>query len=141
MTASPSKPATVEREAILLETIPEIITKKIHYRGASIKPRDIFDIAAAAEQHADSVVEALRSYRDEVAIALRTIDKLNPDFVNSAISQLAIKEQFRPVAKVAFGSGQEASSSCVTPQCRSQRHQTLGSGATSARANSGLLTR
>jgi hypothetical protein len=101
MTASPSTPATVEGEDILLETIPEIITKKIHYRGSSIKPRDIFDIAAAAEQHADSVIEA-RSYRDEAAIALRTIDKLNPDFVNNAISQLAIKEQFRPVAKVAL---------------------------------------
>jgi hypothetical protein len=102
MTASPTIPATIEGEDILLETIPEIITKKIHYRGASIKPRDIFDIAAAAERYADPVIHALRSYRDEVAVTLRTIDKLNPNFVNNAISQLAIREAFRPVAETAL---------------------------------------
>ena len=30
-----------------METVGEIIAKKIHYRGASIKPRDIFDIAGS----------------------------------------------------------------------------------------------
>jgi len=49
-TSSPTIQKTVEGEAVLLETIPEIITKKIYHRGTSIQPRDIFDIAAAAEQ-------------------------------------------------------------------------------------------
>jgi hypothetical protein len=102
MTASPTTQAVVEGEATLLETVPEIITKKIYYRGSSIKPRDIFDIAAAGEQHAASVIEALRSYRDEVEVTLETIDKLNPDFVNSAIAQLSIKDKFRPIAKTAL---------------------------------------
>jgi hypothetical protein len=31
MTASPTKQAIVEGEIVLLDTIPEIITKKIHY--------------------------------------------------------------------------------------------------------------
>jgi len=43
----------------LLETIPEIIAKKIYYRGASITPRDIFDIAAAGEQHEASLIAEL----------------------------------------------------------------------------------
>lgn len=102
MTANPTTQAVVEGEATLLETVPEIIAKKIYYRGSSIKPRDIFDIAAAGEQHADSVIEALRSYRDEVEVTLKTIDKLNPDFVNSAIAQLAIKDKFREIAKTAL---------------------------------------
>jgi hypothetical protein len=102
MTASPTTQAVVEGEATLLETVPEIITKKIYYRGSSIKPRDIFDIAAAAEQHADSVIEALQLYRNEVEKTLMTIDKLNPDFVNRAIAQLSIKDKFRSVAKTAL---------------------------------------
>ncbi len=100
--ASPTTQAAVEGEATLLETIPEIIAKKIYYRGSSIKPRDILDIAAAGEQHADSVIEALRSYRNEVEVTLKTIDRLNPDFVNSAMAQLAIEDKFRAIAKTAL---------------------------------------
>jgi hypothetical protein len=82
--------------------VPEIIAKKIYYRGSSIKPRDIFDIAAASERHADAVIEALQSYRNDVEITLKTIDKLNPDFVNGAIAQLSIRDKFRPIAKTAL---------------------------------------
>ncbi len=102
MTALPTTRVVVEGEATLLETVPEIIAKKIYYRGSSIKPRDIFDIAAAGEQHAAFVVEALRSYRDEVDVTLKTIDRLNPDFVHGAIAQLSIKDKFRPIAKTAL---------------------------------------
>jgi hypothetical protein len=102
MTPTPTIQATVEGETTLLETIPEIIAKKIYYRGASIRPRDIFDIAAAGERHADSVVEALRSYRAEVQTALRVIERLNPEFVSSAIAQLSINDAFREVAKAAL---------------------------------------
>lgn len=41
LTSSPAMQATVEGEMVLLETIPEIIAKKIYHRGASIAPRDI----------------------------------------------------------------------------------------------------
>ena len=50
-TTDPTIEQVIEGEKILLETVPEIITKKIVHRGSSIKPRDIFDIAAAGEQH------------------------------------------------------------------------------------------
>ena len=102
MTSSPTIQATIEGETILLETIPEIIAKKIHHRGSSIRPRDIFDIAAAGEQHAGALIEELRRYRDEVTRTLTVIDKLNVDFVNRAIAQLAIKERYKSVAKAAI---------------------------------------
>ena len=41
----------VDGVRVRLETIPEIIAKKVVYRGKSIKVRDIFDIAAAARDH------------------------------------------------------------------------------------------
>ena len=73
----------------------------------SPRPRDIFDIAAAGEQHADSLVKELRNYRDRVTQTLATIDKLNADFVNRAIAQLAIKEKYKAIAKTAIERSKE----------------------------------
>jgi hypothetical protein len=92
----------IEGENTWLETIPEIITKKILHRGASIAPRDIFDIAAAGEENEDTVLATLRSYKAEVKTTLATLHRLNPDFVNGAISQLQIREKYRPLAKTAI---------------------------------------
>jgi hypothetical protein len=107
MTSSPTTSTTVEGETVLLETIPEIITKKIYYRGANIKARDIFDIAAAGEDHADSLIKELQSYRDEVIQTLTAIDKLNADFVNNAIAELAIRDSYREIAKTAIERSKE----------------------------------
>jgi hypothetical protein len=107
MTHSPTTEMIIDDEPILLETIPEIITKKIFYRGTSIKPRDIFDIAAAGELHADSLVNELRSYRDQVTQTLVTIERLNVDFVNRTIGELAIMEPFKSIAKTALERSKE----------------------------------
>ena len=107
LTVTPTKQDIVEGETVLLDTIPEIITKKIHYRGASIKPRDIFDIAAAGERHANSIIKELKAYRDDVARTLATIDKLNPDFVSSAISQMLIKDRYAAMAKTSLERAKE----------------------------------
>jgi len=37
----------IKGREIALETISEIVAKKIRFRGANIQPRDVFDIAAA----------------------------------------------------------------------------------------------
>lgn len=102
MTDVPAKLTMVEGENALLETIPEIIAKKIHYRGSQIKPRDIFDIAAAGEHYADPVINALRSLRPEVSRTLARIETLDSEFIGSAIAGLAIKEPFRPIATTAL---------------------------------------
>jgi hypothetical protein len=101
-TAEPTLQREIEGEQVLLETVAEIITKKIVHRGSSIRPRDIFDIAAASEQYCDVIIAALGSYRDEVARTLETLDRLNPEFIDRAISQLAIREGFADVAKTAI---------------------------------------
>ena len=107
MTSSPTTQANIEDQTVLLETVPEIVAKKIYHRGSSIRPRDIFDIAAAGDQHADSLVKELRNYRDRVTQTLATIDKLNADFVNRAIAQLAIKEKYKAIAKTAIERSKE----------------------------------
>jgi Nucleotidyl transferase AbiEii toxin, Type IV TA system len=107
LTSSPTLQSNIEGEATLLETVPEIIAKKIHYRGSSIKPRDIFDIAAAAQLHATPVIHALRSYHSEVQATVGAIERLNPAFVNSAIAQLPIRDKFHSVAQSALQQAKE----------------------------------
>jgi hypothetical protein len=92
---------TVEGEAVSLETVPEIITKKIYYRGSGMKPRDIFDIAASGVTHADSIIPELRKYKNSVSSAIAALETLNPDFINRTISQLAIMPRYEAIAKTA----------------------------------------
>jgi hypothetical protein len=107
LTDAPTIEREVEGEPTLLETIPEIIAKKIVNRGASIKPRDIFDVAAAAEQHADAIIAALHRYPDAVNLVLGRLDKLNPDFVNRAIQALMIRDSFKETSHSAIERAKE----------------------------------
>lgn len=102
MTASPTINKTIENRGVLLESVPEIITKKIYYRGSSIKPRDIFDIAAGAMSFESEIITALRDYKSEVGKTLETIDKLNPEFLASTIASLAITDEFREISLTAM---------------------------------------
>jgi hypothetical protein len=107
MTARPTAVVSIEDEDVALEMIPEIIAKKIYYRGTNIKPRDIFDIAAAGEHHANPIIEALRNYRQEVARTIAKIETLDAAFISEAIDGLWIKDSFRPVAKTALARATE----------------------------------
>ncbi|MGO4712107.1 nucleotidyl transferase AbiEii/AbiGii toxin family protein [Bradyrhizobium sp. 2TAF24] len=107
VTAKPTMTQTVKGEDIALETVAEIIAKKICYRGATIKPRDIFDIAVAAQHDRSAIVGALRDHPDGVAKTLRAMERLKPDFVNAAIAALSIKDRFKPVASTALADARE----------------------------------
>jgi hypothetical protein len=61
-------------------------------RGASIKPRGTFDVAAAAERHADAIIAALRRYPGAVNVTLGKLNELNPELVNRAIQALMIRD-------------------------------------------------
>jgi hypothetical protein len=102
LTSSPAIEKKIENEVVQLEAITEIITKKIYHRGASIQPRDIFDVAAASEQFEENIILALRNYPEKVAITLTKINQLNPEFVQRAISALAIKDKYKPTAPTAL---------------------------------------
>jgi hypothetical protein len=102
LTSVPTIRRQIEGENVQLETIPEIITKKVFYRGSSIMPRDIFDIAAAGKENADAIIRELRSYKTQVAQTLASLAGLNPEFVNSSIADLALKGQYKALAKTAL---------------------------------------
>lgn len=98
LTPMPFEMREVEGRAVLLETIPEIIAKKIYYRGSEAKPRDIFDIAAAARSQLEPVVDALRAFPAQVSRAKDQLEKLNPEYVGRAIAQLRIMPDYEASA-------------------------------------------
>lgn len=79
---------------VMLETIPEIVTKKVFYRGAQIAPRDIFDIAAASQSHRKEIVAALAAYKPKVEATIQTMERGGEEFINSVIGDLQIKPAF-----------------------------------------------
>jgi len=107
MTDNPTILREIEGEETQLETIPEIIAKKVFHRCASIRPRDLFDIAAASDEYSDSIISALRPYQTHVGTTLVTIEKLNPHFVNGTIRSLQIREKFLPISRTAIDRARE----------------------------------
>ncbi len=98
LTKTPFQIREVEGTAVRLETIPEIIAKKVYYRGSEARPRDIFDIAAAARSQLGAVVDALRAFPQQVARTRERLEKLNPEFVSRAIAQLMIMPDYEASA-------------------------------------------
>ncbi len=103
LTRQPFEVRGVEGRPVKLETIPEIIAKKIYHRGSEAKPRDLFDIAAAARTQRDAVVLALREYPGQVQGTLDRLEKLNPDFVAHTIRQLMILPGYEDLADESVG--------------------------------------
>lgn len=102
LTEQPTISHQVEATTILLETIPEIVAKKVFFRGQSITPRDIFDIAAAGSTHGDAIIRTLKQYPSEVATTLSVLMKMNPEFVRAAITELMILQGFEHLSESAL---------------------------------------
>ncbi|WEX12324.1 nucleotidyl transferase AbiEii/AbiGii toxin family protein [Chelativorans sp. AA-79] len=98
LTRTPFEIREVEGRTVRLETIPEIIAKKVYYRGSEATPRDIFDIAAAARTHLQAVIDALRAFPEEVSGTRKRLERLNPEFVTRAIAQLMIMSDYEASA-------------------------------------------
>jgi hypothetical protein len=59
-------------------------------------------IGRSAGEHRDDAAN-----RDDVARTLATIDKLNPDFANGAISQMLIKDRYAAMTKTSLERAKE----------------------------------
>ncbi|MBZ9698730.1 MULTISPECIES: hypothetical protein [unclassified Mesorhizobium] len=86
----PVRTLVVEGRTVRLETIPEIIAKKVYYRGSQANPRDIFDIAAAGRSQLVENLNAPRALPEQVVRTKERMEKPNPEFVSRAIAQLMI---------------------------------------------------
>lgn len=98
--------ALINREifsrSVRLESIGEIIAKKIHYRGSSVQPRDIFDIAACISQNADEVSRSISHLKSAINQTITAMDRMNQEFYINTISQLMIKKKYKRIVSNSF---------------------------------------
>jgi len=81
---------------IWLETVPEIIGKKIYYRCTSLTPRDVFDIAAACEAgYREDIRKIMSSMPKEVATAAWVIENFPDGHVKDRMQQYDVRPKFR----------------------------------------------
>src|SRR3546814_1497912 len=82
----PTAATDVRGHAVALETPAEIIAKKVFYRGWSLQPRDMFDLAAVAEHFgSDYVLSALKQCPpDKCKTALEVIEDRKSTRLNSS---------------------------------------------------------
>jgi Nucleotidyl transferase AbiEii toxin, Type IV TA system len=95
LTAIPFKTVEFAEQRIKLETVEEIIAKKVRYRGSMIQARDVFDIAAACQagylEKIRQALETIPEYREQARLKLQA---LSADYINKTISQLMIRPEF-----------------------------------------------
>lgn len=102
LTDHPTSGVKVGGREVLLETSAEIIAKKICYRGASIQPRDIFDIACVVKVLGmEYLMDALTPYQSECRKALDVTRKMDPKFAEAIMMRLLFREGFAEIPQKA----------------------------------------
>lgn len=103
ITAEPTKNQVIRGHDTALEQPSEIIAKKVYYRGGMFQPRDMFDLAAVAEQlSVDYAVAALKQCgHGPCKLALEQVEKANPDFVRKLNSELMVRDRTRHLIETA----------------------------------------
>ena len=92
----------LDRE-VKVETPGEIIAKKIVYRGASIRPRDVFDIAATITAIGErDLAKTLEPYPDAIRATQTAMRNFNPDFITRSINELSIRSDFVGLADSSY---------------------------------------
>lgn len=102
MTDEPTKRIELHGRPIFIETIAEIITKKVFYRGSMITPPDVFDIAAAGKTHRRELVQALAGHPQKVSATITALEGANPEYVLSVIGDLQINPDFESLKETAI---------------------------------------
>lgn len=95
LTEAPSVDRPLFDEMVRLETPAEIIAKKVYYRGGSLQPRDMFDIACVVETLGEEYLrDALYPYAERASNALTVAKTMNPAFATAVMKQLRYRPAF-----------------------------------------------
>ncbi|WP_377288049.1 nucleotidyl transferase AbiEii/AbiGii toxin family protein [Rhizobium sp. SG2393] len=102
LTDAPTRSRDIAGQLCLLDTPAEIVAKKVFYRGASLQPRDMFDIACVMEVMGRAYLEdALRPFADRCAVALKVAKGMDDLLAKTVMRHLLIREPFTSVPEKA----------------------------------------
>lgn len=91
----------------LIEHPVEIALKKLWYRGAELKVRDVFDVAVVAQHHERLLLSSLRYVASKKVAILDRLSRIDPEFFTASIYELDIMPAYETVASQALGRFQE----------------------------------
>lgn len=77
VTADPFRTETIHGRQVQVETPVEIAAKKLRYRGASLRSRDVFDLAVVHHAHPETLWAARKAWEGElgrIAARLRVLE-------------------------------------------------------------------
>ena len=78
------------------ETPAEILAKKVVFRGTHLQPRDMFDIAAVAqEMGADYVIDACSKFPAACQEAFQVSEKMSARLFEAVTAKLLVAEGFQ----------------------------------------------
>lgn len=86
--------------SIEIEHPVEIALKKLNYRGTSLKVRDIFDIVVVDQLFPDLLQDNLGHISHMKAAIVTRLSSVQEEFVNNELAELAITEEWQPIADV-----------------------------------------
>lgn len=101
--SNPTFSGEVNGHRVTMDCPDEIIAKKIFYRGSSLQPRDMFDLAAVADRFGtEYVVAAMKQCGpDRCSAALAVVEKVDPEFVRKIIGNLMLRDSTVHLAAMA----------------------------------------
>jgi hypothetical protein len=79
------------RPTIQLDPPTEIALKKLHYRAAMLKPRDVFDISVINAIDGEVLIANLHEVAGKKGDLLRRLDNINGDFLQAELAELSIR--------------------------------------------------
>ena len=105
ITNLPNSTTVIRNVLVKLETPAEIVAKKIFYRGGTLQPRDMFDVAAVVHAKGDAyVLDAMQQCGSEkCAMALSATERFDADAARSVIERLMHRDQMKALIPTARG--------------------------------------
>lgn len=100
LTQTPTETVTIHGRSVALETPAEIIAKKLRYRGASLRSRDIFDIAVVQSYTPETLWSSRSVWVAELPAIRRRLQRLATQYPVEArrLALLPPGEVFRDTA-------------------------------------------
>jgi hypothetical protein len=90
LTSRPHARRPVGRRTLIVETPVEIVVKKVFYRAAELRSRDLFDLAIVIERERPTLMRAAAILRPKLAVLEARLDGLTRVYRTRAMREIAV---------------------------------------------------
>jgi len=95
----------------------EIALKKLNYRGSMLKIRDIFDLVVVDSSFSELLRDNLRYVAHLKQGILERLSAISEEFLRQELDELAIADQWRPLADTCLQRMKEVAEAIPEPKC------------------------